>query len=424
MTRVCVVGLGYIGLPTACLLATHGCSVLGVDTDPEVISAVGQGRLHFAEPALDELLKEAISHHSLAVSLTPEPADVFVIAVPTPLDKQKLAADLEHVINAAGSIAAVLERETLVILESTVPPGTCEDVLIPTLGSSGLQPGRDFYLAHCPERAIPGATLREMVYNDRVIGVVERRSADAARQLYSSFVKGDLHFTDLRTAEMVKLMENTYRDINIAMANEFAKIAERIGVTIWDAIELANKHPRVNILSPGPGVGGHCLAIDPWFLAGNPSHSRIISLAREINDSMPGHVLDMVKDLVPPGGGAVITVLGIAYKRDIDDTRESPALAFIALAQSAGYHVRSFDPWVERAKCSHQSVEEAACASDCLVVITDHTLFGEMDPVRIAQLMRNRNIIDTRNTVDREKWETAGFKLSIIGDGRRFLHNS
>ena len=366
MKTICVFGLGYIGLPTACILATHGYNVIGIDTKKEAINKINQGKAPFEESGLDELLRNATTAGTLIAGGEPDAADVFIVSVPTPLDEEAKIADLSHVKKASENIAKYLKLGNLVILESTVPPGTSEKLLLPILESSGLKVGKDFYLAYCPERAIPGNTIYEMINNDRIIGGIDKSSTELARELYSSFVKGVIYLTDLRTAEMIKLIENTYRDINIALANDFAQIAEESEVNIWEAIELANRHPRVNILKPGPGVGGHCLAIDPWFLTKYSRRSRIISLAREINDSMPGHVLSLVNKVVGKIKNPVISVLGVAYKGDVDDTRETPALRFIKLAESEGYRVKSYDPYVKSFKYPLYSLEEAAQDSDCL----------------------------------------------------------
>jgi UDP-N-acetyl-D-mannosaminuronic acid dehydrogenase len=417
LPKICILGLGYIGLPTACLLATHGYQVAGVDTDSQVVPEINQGNVPFEEPGLQELLEKALASQTFRASTEPEAADVFLIAVPTPLDKETRMADLSHVREAAKSIASCLEEGGMVVLESTVPPGTCERLVLPILEASGLIEGRDFHLVHCPERAIPGNTVREIVLNDRVIGGRDRRSAELAKEIYSCFVKGDLYLTDLRTAEMVKLMENTFRDINIALANDFAQIAEESGVNIWEAIELANKHPRVNMLKPGPGVGGHCIAIDPWFLAENSAASRIISLAREINDSMPRHILNLVRGVLGGIKEATITVLGVAYKGDVGDTRETPAVRFIRLAENEGYTVRSHDPWVKAFEYPLYPLEDAVKDSDCVVLITDHSQFGQIDPEKISPLMRNRNLLDTRDMLDSRRWAAAGFRVKVIGDG-------
>ncbi len=418
MKTICVFGLGYIGLPTTCLLATNGYKVIGIDIKKEVVKKVNKGKVPFEETGLDELLQNATTLHTMTASEEPEAADVFIIAVPTPLDEETKKADLSHVKKAAESIVNYLQPGNLVILESTVPPGTSEQLILPILENSELKVGKDYYLVYCPERAIPGNTIYEMINNDRIIGGIDKSSTDLARELYSSFVKGEIYLTDIRTAEIIKLMENTYRDINIALANEFAQIAEENGVNIWEAIKLANRHPRVNILKPGPGVGGHCLAIDPWFLVKDSRRSRIISLAREINDSMPGHVLNLVNEIVGKIMNPVISVLGVAYKADVDDTRETPALRFIRLAETEGYRVKCYDPYVKSFEYPLYSLEEAAQDSDCLVLITDHSQFSQIQPTELSPLMKSRNLVDTRNILEHEKWRRDGFKVRVLGDSR------
>jgi UDP-N-acetyl-D-mannosaminuronic acid dehydrogenase len=408
MKKICVIGLGYIGLPTACLFANANHDVVGVDVNQETIEKLNHRELPFKEKGLEELFENALSNMRFKREV--EEADVFLIAVPTPLDKEAKMADLRYVRAATKSISNYITDDSLVILESTVPPGTCERLILPMLGNKA-------HFVHCPERAIPGNTIHEMIYNDRIIGSNEKEIGEVAKEIYSSFVKGNIYLTNLRTAEMVKVMENTFRDINIALANEFAQIAEESGVNIWEAIELANKHPRVNILKPGPGVGGHCIAIDPWFLVENSVRSRIVNLAREINDSMSRHVLRLVKEL-GIGAPGTITVLGVAYKSDVDDTRETPALKFIKLAENEGYTVKVHDPLVKSFEYEILGLEEAVKDSDCLVVITDHSKFKKIEPEKISKLMRAKNVVDSRNILDRERWAEAGFKVKILGDGR------
>jgi UDP-N-acetyl-D-mannosaminuronic acid dehydrogenase len=304
--KICVLGLGYIGLPTACLFANANHEVIGIDINQKTIEKLNHKELPFEEKGLKDLFKNAYPNMKFETQV--EEADVFIIAVPTPLNKEMKMAELKYVKSAAEMIYSHLKKDNLIILESTVPPGTCDKLLVPVLEKSGLKVGRDFYLAHCPERAIPGNTIYEMVHNDRIIGGVDKKSTALAKSLYSCFVEGTFYLTNTITAEFVKLMENTFRDINIALANEFAQIAEESGVNVWEAIELANKHPRVNVLKPGPGVGGHCIAIDPWFLTENSTRCRIVSLAREINDGMPNHVLQIVKGMLKGVNNPVITV--------------------------------------------------------------------------------------------------------------------
>lgn len=416
--KICIVGLGYIGLPTALLFANKGHKVIGYDIKNTLIDKITTGTLPFSEPKLLQLYKKVIQSNTFHVSKSLEQANVYLIAVPTPLDKNSKSADLSSVKDAAKNIALVLKQGDLVILESTVSPGACKNILIPLLESSGYVAGTDFFVSHCPERAIPGNTIYEMIHNDRIIGSNDKKSGQMTQQLYSSFVKGKFYQTTLSTAEIVKLMENTYRDINIALANEFAQIADDCQINIWEAIKLANNHPRVNILKPGPGVGGHCISIDPWFLTGISSQRRIISLAREINDSMPNYVFQIVKKVVSDLVSPTITVLGVAYKGGVDDTRETPALKFIKLVENEGYNVKVHDPHVKEFEYEILGLEEAVKDSDCIVVLTDHLEFLEFNPKKISVLMRNKNVVDSRNILKEKKWKESGFRVKVLGDGR------
>lgn len=422
MTRkICVLGQGYMGLPLAALLATHGHTVVGVDIDRRKVELLARGELTFDEPGLDDLVRLAVAGGALRFSPTIEPADVFIIAVPTPLVEGARRSELRYVVLASGSVASVLGRGNLVVLESTVPPQTTSKVVIPILEMSGLTAGTDFMVAHCPERAIPGRTLHELVHNDRVIGATDDRSAEETIRLYGSFVRGAMHVTDTTTAEMVKLMENTSRDINIAMANEFAKIAEEVGVNVWEAIDLANHHVRVNILKPGPGVGGHCIAVDPWFLTENSIQGQIIKVAREINDSMPGHVIAHAERLLKGIPDPVVAILGYAYKANVGDTRETPAARVVRLAQDRGWLVRVNDPLVRDTSevTIIDSVEECVEGSDCLLLLTDHDAYRALQPTHLRPLVRTPNLIDTRNLLDHPAWEEAGFTVVLLGQGRR-----
>ncbi|MCW7072223.1 MAG: nucleotide sugar dehydrogenase [Methanophagales archaeon] len=413
--KICVLGLGYIGLPTALLFAQQ-YEVIGVDISEKVVEKVNRGESPFYEPGIDDLFEKA--KNNIVAKTEVEAADVFLIAVPTPLEKAVKVADLKYVRSAAEMIYPHLNKENLVILESTVPPGTSERLVIPILERRGLKVG-EFYFVHCPERAIPGNTVYEMIHNDRIIGGFDKKSGELARDLYSSFVTGKLYLTDIRTAEFVKLMENTYRDANIALANEFAQMADESGINIRGAIELANKHPRVNILNPGPGVGGHCIAIDPWFLTENSTKCRMISLAREINDSMPNYVLQIVREMLEDVRDPTITFFGVAYKGNVDDTRETPALKFIKLADNEGYNVKIYDPYVKTFEYEILSLEDAVGGSDCIVIITDHSEFKEIEPEEIFRLMRRRNVVDCRNILDMGRWGKAGFDVKLLGDGKR-----
>ena len=408
--KVEVIGLGYIGLPMACLLADAGHKVVGVDIDERKIETLRSGKLPFDEPGLPDLFERV--RNKMRFVTKPEPADVFIIAVPTPFDPETKASDLRYVKSAVESVLPVLEDGSLVIIESTVTPGTTDGLVRKILDRAG----KKYFLAHAPERAIPGKTLYEMVHNDRVIGGVDPESTKRAADLYKTFVKGKILETDATTAELVKLMENTYRDVNIALANEFALIAEELGVNVWEAIELANHHPRVNIHRPGPGVGGHCISVDPWFITEVTHHAHMIYLAREINDSMPKHVLSLLKRAGVTSG--TVAVLGVAYKGNVDDTRETPALKFIKLAENAGLNVKVHDPHVKEFEYPLLSLEDAVRGVDVIVLITDHDVFRDIDPEKIAKLTKRKIVIDTRNILDRERWERAGFRYIRLGDGQ------
>jgi UDP-N-acetyl-D-mannosaminuronic acid dehydrogenase len=296
--RVCVVGLGYIGLPTASLLCSRGYQVHGVDLSTHVVDTINGGRIHIVEPDLDVLVRSAVHGGMLKAALQPAAADVYMIAVPTPIDDEA-RPDLRAVEAAARAIAPHLRPGNLVILESTSPVGTTEDLVGPILESTGLVVGEDVFLAYCPERVLPGRILTELVENDRIVGGVNQASTDKAVAFYETFVRGEVLATDARTAEMVKLTENSFRDVNIAFANELSMICAAQGISVWNLIRLANRHPRVNILQPGPGVGGHCIAVDPWFIVhANPEQARIVRAAREVNDSKPEWVVERVKKCV------------------------------------------------------------------------------------------------------------------------------
>lgn len=411
--KICVLGLGYIGLPTALLFATHGYEVVGVDINVKVVEKLNSGKAPFKEFGLDELLEKAKGNFIAKTEVVD--SDIFIISVPTPLEKAVKVAELKYVRLATEMIYPHLKQDNLVVLESTVPPGTYEKLLIPILEKSGLKID-NFHIAHCPERAIPGRTIYEMINNDRIIGGYNKKSSELTKSIYASFVKGKIFLTDTRTAEFVKLMENTYRDVNIALANEFAQIADDSGINIWEAIELANKHPRVSILKPGPGVGGHCIAVDPWFLTENSSKFKMISLAREINDTMPNYVLQLIKKLLKDIKDPTITLFGLAYKGNVDDTRETPAIKLIKLAENEGYKIKCYDPLIKNFEYRLQNLDDATKDSDCIVLVADHDIFKNIEPSKLK--IRNRNLIDSRNFLNYEKWNDAGFKILTLGDGK------
>ena len=334
--HICVMGLGYIGLPTASILATKGYKVTGVDVSPKVVDTINEGRIHIVEPDLDILVKSAVNSGNLTASLSPVPADVFIIAVPTPFKEGK-KADLSYVAAASRAIALHVKRGDLVILESTSQPGTTEEIVATELDAAGHNTTEDIFVAHCPERVLPGRILIELIENDRVVGGISEASTQKAVAFYESFVRGEVLSITAKTAELVKLTENSYRDVNIAFANEISMIADAEGVNTWEVISLANRHPRVNILNPGPGVGGHCITVDPWFIVDrSPQYSRLIRTAREVNDSKPEWVLSRVRAKAAKFRDPVIGCLGLAFKADVDDLRESPAHEIVKHIQSKG----------------------------------------------------------------------------------------
>ncbi len=395
MKKICVMGLGYIGLPTASVLATKGFTVVGVDTNPKVVETIAKGKIHIEEPDLDILVKSAVNSGNLVSSDKPEEADAFILAVPTPFMEGR-KPDLSYVQGATEAILPVLKKGDLVILESTSPIGTSENVVAKTIQEQkGWKPGRDFHVAHCPERVLPGRILKELVDNDRIIGGINRASAEVARELYASFVNGNIYLTDCGTAELVKLVENAYRDVNIAFANELSLICDHLELNVWEVIELANKHPRVNILNPGPGVGGHCIAVDPWFIIdSSPEESRLIRTAREVNDSKPGHVLEKIRTKADRLKSPVIGCLGLTYKNDVDDLRESPALDITRelIKENIGT-VLPCDPYVKDfAEFELHPLEKVLKESDIIVLLVNHKQFLDID----RELLKEKIIIDTQ----------------------------
>jgi UDP-N-acetyl-D-mannosaminuronic acid dehydrogenase len=407
--HISIIGLGYIGLPTAAMFASHGVKVTGVDVNEDVCRTINNGGIHIEEPFLADIIKEQVANGMIKCTQEVEASDAFLIAVPTPMKEDK-TADLSYVISAGRSIAKVLKPGDLVILESTVPPRCTLDVFLPVLEESGLKAGEDFYLAHCPERVLPGQIIYELKHNNRVIGGVDLESAKRSKELYSVFVEGDMYLTDALTAELCKLMENTFRDVNIALVNELAKICEYLGANAWDVIQYANKHPRVNLHSPGPGVGGHCLAIDPWFVVkAAPNLAPLIELSRNVNDSMPSHVAKRIANLVNPG--SKIVILGCTYKPDIDDLRESPIMDLVDLIKN-DYNITIVDPFV-----AEYNVElyTAAQDADLVVLGVHHSKFKEIDLARLAEATKNAVWLDTRNFFTKEEIEEAGFEYHLLG---------
>lgn len=427
--KICVLGLGYIGLPTASTFATHGLKVHGVDINPHAIETLHRGEIHIHEPGLQSVVTSAMRAGNFTVSTTPEEADAFIIAVPTPFQEGKHGeyngqkyklADMRSVISATSAILPFLRKGNLVILESTSPPRTTLDLVAPILERSKLKAGSDFFLCYSPERVLPGQIMRELIENARVIGGITPESAQAGRDLYATFVKGKIIETDATTAEMVKIMENTTRDVNIAIANEFSRLAEKFGVDVWEAIRLANLHPRINILSPGPGVGGHCISVDPWFFVeAAPELTELIYHARQVNDAQPHFVVEKVKQVLGNLKGKKIAALGLAYKPDVDDLRESPATEVVHLLQKEGARVKVWEPFKPSAKMEGIDMAETLTAAlddaDAILLLVKHTEFASLSPTDLALKTKARTVIDTVNTWDESKWQSAGFNLFRLG---------
>ncbi len=402
--KICVVGLGYIGLPTASLLATKGFEVLGVDASRRVVDTINAGAIHIEEPELDVLVKSAVQGGRLSAALTPAVADIFVLAVPTPF-RDRYKPDLSYVEAAARSIASQLRPGNLVILESTSPVGTTErvagwlseerpDLVFPERSSPDrdVDEAAEVRVAHCPERVLPGRILYELVENDRIVGGIDEASTRAAAAFYRCFVAGAVLETDSRTAELAKLSENTFRDVNIAFANELAGVCEELDVDPWRLIELANHHPRVNILRPGPGVGGHCIAVDPWFIVDSvPGQTRLIRAAREINNARPEQVVEQVLAGIEGLENPTVACLGLAYKPDIDDLRESPAVEIVALlADHENFRVLAVEPHISalpeslaKRKVEFMKLEVAIRAADLVLVLVPHGFFRSLDLERL-----------------------------------------
>ncbi|MGM0953168.1 MAG: UDP-N-acetyl-D-mannosamine dehydrogenase [Pseudomonadota bacterium] len=399
--RIVVMGLGYVGLPTAAVFASRRIEVLGVDVNQHAVDTINQGRIHIVEPSLDIVVRATVTEGYLRAATRPEPADAFLIAVPTPFKDDKVP-DLRFVEAAARSLAAVLEPGNLVVLESTSPVGTTEslcqwlaeerpDLTFPHRHGQDSQ----IRVAHCPERVLPGQVVRELVENDRVIGGITPACADVAMALYRQVVQGECVTTHARTAELAKLTENSFRDINIAFANELSLVCDHLDINVWEMIRLANRHPRVNILQPGAGVGGHCIAVDPWFIAHSaPEQARLIRTAREINDHKPDWVMDRVRQAVEAierqhpekqRGDIIVACLGVAFKPDIDDLRESPALRITQGIARLGCQVQVVEPNVselppalQAPNIQHVNMLQVLQTADITCVLVRHASFMEI----------------------------------------------
>ena len=413
--KICIVGLGYIGLPTATMFSCYGHKVIGVDVNEKVVNNINKGKIIIEEPNLEELVEDVVKKGNLIASILPKESDVFIISVPTPIKDDK-TSDMSYVISATKSIVKYLKEGNIVVLESTSPVGTTEEVVKPIIEESGLKVGRDIMLGYCPERVIPGKIIYELKNNDRVIGGIDKKSAEEIRKIYKTIVDGNIYLTDCKTAELCKLMENTYRDVNIALSNELLLICDKLNINVWEVIEYSNKHPRVNLHTPGPGVGGHCLAVDPWFIIEKePELSNIIKSSRLLNDSMPEYVYNKINKILQKDKSKKITILGITYKANTDDMRESPIIKLIDKLLKNNYNVKVFDPYIKDFQINCQSILEACKDSDLLILGVNHDYFKNLPLDEIKTTMKGNLILDTRNFLDKEEVEKSGFIYKLLG---------
>ena len=416
--KLCTIGLGYIGLPTSAMFSSYGVQVVGVDVTPSVVETLNRGKIHIEEPGLGELIQTAVQNGMFRASLTPEKADAFIIAVPTPNKNDEfLSCDLTYVEAACRSILPVLEKGNVVIVESTIAPRTMDDHVKPLFEEAGFVIGEDLYLAHCPERVLPGQILHELVHNNRIVGGITPACTEAAAKVYEHFVQGEIIKTEAKTAELSKCMENTFRDVNIALANELAKVCFEIDINCLDVIEMANKHPRVNLHQPGPGVGGHCLAIDPYFIhALAPETAKMIRLGRDINTSMPHYVVEKTEMLLKGIEHPKIAAFGVTYKGNVDDVRESPAMEIVEILTAKGYDLAIHDSHV--ANPTYVDALTAVKEADIVLILTGHDEFKVLDHSEMAKVMRRPVLFDTMNLVKPQ----LGSGLEIINYGNLYQY--
>lgn len=413
--KLTTIGLGYIGLPTSIMFAKHGVDVVGVDIKQEAVDMLNGGQIHIEEPGLQDALEEVLETGKFRASTIAEEADAYIIAVPTPNNNDEYkSADISIVMSGVESIVPILKKGDTVIVESTIAPRTMDDHVAPYLEEQGFKIGEDIYLVHCPERVLPGQIMHELVYNNRIVGGMTPACVEAGKKVYGTFVQGEMIETNAKTAEMSKLMENTYRDVNIALANELAMICNRLDINVHEVIEMANKHPRVNLHTPGPGVGGHCLAVDPYFIiAEAPEQSPLIQLSRAINVSMPEYVVSITKDMLSKLNGNKVTVFGLTYKGDVDDIRESPAFdIYELLRKEEGLEVNTYDPHVKM-DFVEKDMKTAVKDSSLVLVLSDHSEFKILTD-NDFETMKDKVIFDTKNVVPNNFEEVQYFNYGNI----------
>ena len=393
-----IVGLGYIGLPTALMFASHGVEVVGTDYNKELVATLNAGRTTFEEAGLDELFNDAVKC-GIKFSTEYQKTDMYIVAVPTPYDKETKRIDAAYVIAAVKQVMAVCPKGATVVIESTVSPGTIDRYVRPVIEKNGFVIGEDINLVHAPERIIPGNMVYELLHNSRTIGADDKAVGEKVKELYASFCQGEIVVTDIRTAEMTKVVENTFRDINIAFANELAKICRSDNMDVYEIIRIANKHPRVNILSPGPGVGGHCISVDPWFLVGDyPTYSNLIKQARLINDSMPDFVLERIYNIMKEKGIKEVSKVGfygLTYKENVDDVRESPTLQMLeSMERHLAHGVKVYDPYIKTDMVENQYHDLDAFLGDVELVVL---LVGHDEIKENMDKLSGKVVLDTRN---------------------------
>lgn len=396
--KVNVIGLGYIGLPTALMLASQGVEIAGTDLDSELVDKLNKGIISFKENNLEELYDRA-RDNCIIFSTSYQKADLYIVAVPTPYMKTDKKVDASYIIKAVGSVIEICDKGAVIVIESTVSPGTIDRYIRPVIEEKGLKCGQDVHLVHAPERIIPGSMIEELVNNNRTIGADDAGVGNRVKELYQTFCKGQIVVTDIKTAEMTKVVENTYRDINIAFANELAKICRADNMDVYEIIRIANMHPRVNILSPGPGVGGHCISVDPWFLVGDyPGLANIILAARKINDSMPEFVLKRISEVMDKEGIGEISkvgLYGLAYKENVDDVRESPTLQMLeCMKDHLAYGIKVYDPYVQRDIVANQYHDFESFLADIELLVI---MVGHSHLIKNMQKISDKVILDTRD---------------------------
>lgn len=400
MKKVNVIGLGYIGLPTALMFAAHGVEVIGTDYNKELVDTLKHGHTTFDEKGLNELFEEATKKNIEFTTEYTENNDIYIVSVPTPYEKENKKIDAKYVVSAVETILSVCKKGTILVIESTISPGTIDKYIRPIIQEKGFEIGKDIHLVHAPERIIPGNMIYELKHNSRTIGADSKEIGEEVKALYASFCEGEIVVTDIKTAEMTKVVENTFRDINIAFANELSRICREDGMDVYEIIRIANKHPRVNILQPGPGVGGHCISVDPWFLVGDyPEIVNVIKAAREVNDGQPRFILNRIHEIMAENNiedMSKVGLYGLTYKDNVDDVRESPTLQMLEIMEKENEKVKIFDPLIKKDIVKNQmhDFNDFINSIDMIVILNGHDEIRE----KISQL-KNKIIFDTKNIV-------------------------